>query len=92
MLPARARRLILLLAALTALLLAGCGGITTTPTIHGLGPQDRARAFTPAAQLLLPGQSTESACSHSGSTLSAAGIAAGFCVATEDEGSYLPRY
>jgi hypothetical protein len=88
MLTVRARRLVLLLAALTALLLAGCGSIAPTPAIHGLGAQNRVGAFIPAAQLLAPPTTSQSSCSRPGFTASAVGIASGFCVAAEDEGPF----
>jgi len=84
MLTVRARRLVLLLAALTALLLAGCGSIAPTPAIHGLGAQNRVGAFIPADQLLAQPTTPEIPCSRPGSTASGVQVAAGFCVATEE--------
>jgi hypothetical protein len=62
----RARRLTFLLAALTALLLAGFAGATTPLALHGLGAQDRVGAFTPAAQLLARPTASQSSCSRTG--------------------------
>ena len=83
MLAIRARRLISLLASLTALVVAGCGGVTTTSGLIGVGGQNRVWAFTPAAQLLAPATTSQSPCSHSGSMVSAVGMTSGFCVAAE---------
>jgi hypothetical protein len=83
MLPLRARRLVLLLAALTALLLTGCAGVSPTSGPTGVGVQNRVWAFTPAAQLLAPPTTSQSSCSRPGFTASAVGIASGFCVAAE---------
>jgi hypothetical protein len=91
MLPVRARRLVVLLAALTALVLTGCAGVTTTSGPAGGGAQNRVWAFTPAAQLLAPPTRSQSSCSRPGFTDSAAQVAAGFCVAPED-GSTLLHY
>jgi len=84
MIAAPARRLILLLAALTALVLAGCAGIAAASAIHGLATQNRVRAFNIAAPTIVGPAASQSACLRPGSTVSAVGIASGFCVATED--------
>jgi hypothetical protein len=86
MLTVRARRLVVLLAALTAVALTGCASVRTTPGPTGAGAQNRVWAFTPAAQLLTPQTSSQSSCSRPGFTVSAVGLASGFCVATEDGG------
>lgn len=83
MLTVRARRLILLLAALTALLLAGIT-VGTTPAAHASGAQNRARPPTPAGRPLPRTQTPGSPCSRPSSTVSAAQLVAGFCVATKD--------
>jgi hypothetical protein len=87
MLRLRARRLVLLLAALTALLLTGCAGVTTTSGPTGVGGQNRVWAFTPAAQLLAPQTTSQSSCLRPGFTASAIGTASGFCVAAEEAGA-----
>ncbi len=83
MLPARARRLVSLLAALTALVLAGCVGLVITPAVHGLGVQDRVGAFNVQAPTLARLPAAGSTCSRPGSVVSGPGITAGFCVAAE---------
>ena len=84
MLSVRARRLVVLLAALTALLLTGCAGVSSTSGSTGVGAQNRVGAFTPVAQLLAPATSSQSSCMRLGFTVSAAGLASGFCVAAEE--------
>jgi len=79
----RARRLVVLLAALTALVVAGCAGVSTTPGPHTLGAQNRVGAFNiPALTIVVPAAS-QSSCSRPGFTASTIGTASGFCVATE---------
>jgi hypothetical protein len=87
MLTVRARRLVLLLAALTALLVTGCAGVTTTSGSTRVGAQNRVWAFTPAAQPPAPPTTSQSSCSRPGFTAPAVGLASGFCVATEDAGA-----
>lgn len=87
MLSVRARRLIVLLAALTALVLTGCAGVATTSGPTGVGAQNRVWAFNLAAPSIARPIAAESACSRPGSVLSAAGSAVGFCVAAEDVGA-----
>jgi hypothetical protein len=84
MLTARARRLVVLLAALTTLLLTGCAAVSTTSGSTGVGAQNRVWAFTPAAQLLTPPTRSQSSCSRPGLSASTAGLASGFCVAAQD--------
>jgi hypothetical protein len=84
MLTARARRLVSLLAALTALVLAGCAGVTATPATHGVGAQDRVGALSVLAPTLVGSGALRSACSRPGSSVSGPEIVAGFCVATEE--------
>jgi len=86
MLSVHARRLAVLLATLTALVLTGCAAVTTTSGPTGVGVQNRVWAFTPAAQLLAPPTTSQSSCSRPGFTASTAGLASGFCVAAEDAG------
>jgi hypothetical protein len=89
MLSVHARRLAVLLATLTALVLTGCAGVTTTSGPTGVGVQNRVWAFTPAAQLLAPPTTSQSSCSRPGFTASTVGMASGFCVAAEDtEGAF----
>jgi hypothetical protein len=91
MLSVRARRLVLFLAALTAVVLTGCAGVTTTSGPAGGGVQNRVWAFTPAAQLLAPPTTSRSSCSRPGSVISRPEIVAAFCVATEDAaGGFAP--
>jgi hypothetical protein len=90
MLSVRARRLVVLLAALTALVAAASAGLVIAPAAHASDAQNRVRAFTPAARTLAPLPAAESACSHQGSIGSGEQIAPGFCVATEDGGSGEP--
>lgn len=80
---AHARRLVLLLAALVALVVAAGAGLVIAPATHAASAQNRVRSFTPAAQLLVGGAASQSACSRPGSTLSAARTTVGFCVAAE---------
>jgi hypothetical protein len=87
MLTVRARRLVLLLAALTALLVTGCAGVTTTSGSTRVGAQNRVWAFTPAAQPPAPPTTSQSSCSRPGFTAPAVGLASGFCVATEEAGA-----
>ncbi len=91
MLTVRARRLFVLLAALTTLILTGCAGIATASTLHSLAAQDRVGAFNPAAPTLTRPAAPRSPCSRPGSVLSAAGSASGFCVAAEDGSGVLAR-
>ena len=86
MLSVHTRRLAVLLATLTALVLTGCASVTTTSGPTGVGVQNRVRAFTPAAQLPAPPTTSQSSCSRPGFTVSAVGMASGFCVAAEDAG------
>jgi hypothetical protein len=86
MLSVHARRLAVLLAALTALVLTGCAAVTTTSGPTSVGVQNRVWAFTPAAQLLAPATTSQSSCSRPGFTGATAGLASGFCVAAEDAG------
>ncbi len=86
MLTARARRLVVLLAALTALVLAGCVGLVIAPAAQASGAQNRVRAFTPAAQLPAGPAASQSSCVRPGSILSGAGATAGFCVAAKGAG------
>jgi hypothetical protein len=83
MLSVRARRLVSLLAALTALVLAGCGGVTTTPALHAVGAQNRVGPFIVGPSTLTRLSVSESACSRLGSAVSGPEVVAGFCVATE---------
>jgi hypothetical protein len=80
-----ARRLILLLAALTALVLTAIAGVALAPAAHAAGAQNRVGAFIPRTQSLTRPAALESSCSRPGLSTSTAGIAAGFCVATEEE-------
>jgi hypothetical protein len=80
----RARRLLVLLAALTALVLAGCGSVGTTLAMHGLGAQDRVWALNIAGPTITGPVASGSACVRPGSALSEPGLASGFCVAAED--------
>lgn len=82
MLTVRARRLVSLLAAVTALLVAGCAGVTTTPSLHGLG-QDRVGAFNVAAPTSTGLSVAGTACLRPGLSVSGPGIVSGFCVAAE---------
>jgi filamentous hemagglutinin len=84
MLPTPARRLVVLLAALTALVVAGCAGVSATPGAGGLGLQTRVGAFIPVAQPFTGQLGLESPCLHQGSASSIARSAAGFCVAAQD--------
>jgi hypothetical protein len=84
MLAVRARQLLVLLAALMAVALAAGAGLAVAPAAHASGAQNRVRASTPAAQLLARATTSRSACSRPGFTVSAVGLASGFCVATED--------
>jgi hypothetical protein len=90
MLSTRARWLVLLLAALTTLVLTGADAVAAMPATHDLGAQNRARALNAAAPILAPAGSTRSACSRPGFIVSTAQIAAGSCVAAEDEAGALP--
>jgi hypothetical protein len=76
-------RLLPLFVILTALVLAGCAGIAAAAAIHGLGAQNRVRAFTPAAQLVARRATSQTSCSRPGFTVSEAQVAVGFCVAAE---------
>jgi len=84
MLPVHTRRLVVLFAALTAVVLTGYAGVTTTSGPTGVGVQNRVWAFTPAAQLLAPPTTSQSPCSSPGLSASTIGMASGFCVATEE--------
>ena len=77
-----ARRLILLLAALTALVLTAAG-VTLTPAAHASSAQNRVGAFIPGTQSLTRTSNLESSCTRPGLIAPAAGMTAGFCVATE---------
>ena len=88
---AQARRLILLLAALTALVAAAGAGLMLAPAAHASSAQNRVRAFTPAAELPAKGQASGSACSRPGSSATNAQIASGFCVAAEEGGGFISR-
>lgn len=87
MLTVRARRLLILLAALVALVLAGCAGVTTTPGHVGAGAQNRVWALNAAAPTLAGPSAAESSCSRQAFAVSAAQLAAGFCVAAEEAGA-----
>jgi hypothetical protein len=76
---ANARRLLLLLAALTAVLLA-----CTSPALAATGAQNRVGAFNQAASTPARDLAAGSSCTHQGSILPSARSASGFCVATED--------
>jgi hypothetical protein len=75
---ANARRLLLLLAALTAVLLA-----CTSPALAATGAQNRVGAFNQAASTPARDLAAGSSCTHQGSILPSARSASGFCVATE---------
>ena len=79
----RARRFVSLLAALTALLVAGCAGVATTPALHALVAQDRIGAFNAQLVTLTRDQTLGSTCSRPGSVVSGPENMAGFCVAAE---------
>jgi hypothetical protein len=79
-----AHRLVLLLAALTALVLTAAAGVALTPAAHAAGAQNRVGAFIPRTQSLTRPAALESSCIRPGLIASTAGIAAGFCVAAED--------
>ena len=79
-----ARRLILLLAALTVLVLTAAAGVALAPAAHAAGAQNRVGAFIPGTQSLTRPAALESSCTRPGLIASTAGIAAGFCVAAED--------
>jgi hypothetical protein len=79
-----AHRLVLLLAALTALVLTAAAGVALTPAAHAAGAQNRVGAFTPAAPTLAGLATAQSPCSRPGSVASTAQIASGFCVAAEE--------
>jgi hypothetical protein len=87
MLSVRARRLVALLAALTALVLAGCAGATTLPAFHAVGAQDRVGAFNVVASTLTGPGALRSACVRPGSGVSGPETVAGFCVAAEGGGA-----
>jgi hypothetical protein len=78
-----AHRLVLLLAALTALVLTAAAGVALTPAAHAAGAQNRVGAFIPRTQSLTRPAALESSCIRPGLIASTAGIAAGFCVAAE---------
>jgi hypothetical protein len=84
MLSVHARRLVVLLAALTALVLAGCVGLAIAPAAHASGTQNRVWAFTPAAQPDTGPSTSQSSCLRPGFTASAIETASGFCVAAEE--------
>ena len=90
------RRLILLLAAVTAVAL-GVLGVATAPAQHAPSAQDRTRGFNaaaqlrtggfnPAAQLLVGGQTAGSPSTRPVSFIPTTQIAVGCCVATEEAG------
>lgn len=83
MLTVCARRVLTLLFALTALLLAGCVGLVSVPAAHASGAQNRVRGFTAAAHPLAGGQATGSACVRPDLAISGGQLVAGFCVAAE---------
>lgn len=83
--PAHARRLLVLLAALSCLLLT-----SVSSALAAGSAQTRVRAFDEAVPSLIGFQAAQTPCSHTGSTASGAGSAVGFCVATEDEGQAAP--
>jgi hypothetical protein len=86
MLSDRARRLVVLLAALSGLLLAGCAAVTTMPGGFGVGAGNRVWALQPAGPTVVGSIASESSCTHQGSAAGSAGIVSGFCVATEETG------
>jgi hypothetical protein len=90
MLIARARRFVVLLAVLMATLLsAGITGATAyAPQVSGA--QNCIGAFAAVVQQLIGSTSTRSPCSRPDSTVPAARIAVGFCVATEGGAGALP--
>jgi len=86
-----ANRLLLLLAALTALVLTAAAGVALTPAAHAAGVQDRVGAFIPGTQPLTRPAAPESTCTRPGLIASAAGMTAGFCVAAEDTTAVIGR-
>jgi guanyl-specific ribonuclease Sa len=77
--PAHARRLIVLLAALSCLLLASAAS-----ALAAGGAQTRVRAFDKTAPSLIGSSTLQSPCSRPGSAADSARITAGFCVAAEE--------
>ena len=80
------RRLLLLLAALAVFVSTGAASALTAASA-----QNRVRAFQPEETSLVGLTSSESPCLRPGSVAGIAGVAAGFCVATEDEAGALYR-
>lgn len=77
------RRLLLLLAAFTALALTSLAGIATAAST-GTGPQNGVGALQTVGPSLVGAVGTESSCTHPGLAGSGAGIVSGFCVAAEE--------
>jgi len=69
----------------------GCAGVTTTPGPTGVGVQNRVWALNVTAPIIVGPATSQSSCSRPGFTVSAVGMASGFCVAAE-EGSNVYRY
>jgi len=89
MLRVPAGRLLLLLAALTALLLTGCADVTKTSGLNAVGTQNRVWALNVTAPIIVGPATSESSCSRPGFSVSAVGMASGFCVAAKGTASGL---
>ncbi len=73
-----AHRLVLLLAALTALVLTAAAGVALTPATHASSAQNRVRAFTEATPTLIRAAAVESSCTRPDSIAGSVQITAGF--------------